>query len=264
MDPKISRWLSGDPALGEYVPQAGRQPGGLPGMGGVFNIINMHSYHYAGNNPVKYIDPDGKTPRTYRAIGTVDGRRVDRYIFFPSSMGDNVVSSIFKDIIPFVGGSFNAHISERHGFRDIVEDDQTVGSTLLGLISNISGTVSNISTFADFFDFSSKFLLRAGNIGSFVSAVIALKNVISELSQRVSVDLDYIIKEEFGNLLSASTHEKVSILYFYVKERMEKLYKDGAFSYTTGRYGIEVNNPKNGEFNLLRQELRFIRELMGE
>ena len=31
----------------------------LPGMGGVFNVVNLHLYHYAGNNPVKYTDPDG-------------------------------------------------------------------------------------------------------------------------------------------------------------------------------------------------------------
>jgi hypothetical protein len=28
-------------------------------MGGVFNLVNLHLYHYAGNNPVKYVDPDG-------------------------------------------------------------------------------------------------------------------------------------------------------------------------------------------------------------
>ena len=29
-------------------------------MGGVYNIVNMHLYHYVGNNPIKYEDPDGK------------------------------------------------------------------------------------------------------------------------------------------------------------------------------------------------------------
>jgi hypothetical protein len=29
-------------------------------MGGVFNLVNLHVYHYAGNNPVKYTDPDGR------------------------------------------------------------------------------------------------------------------------------------------------------------------------------------------------------------
>jgi RHS repeat-associated protein len=66
LDPKTSRWLSGDPAMGEYLPvapvndEAKKHNGNLPGMGGVFNYVNLHAYHYAGNNPVKYTDPDGE------------------------------------------------------------------------------------------------------------------------------------------------------------------------------------------------------------
>jgi RHS repeat-associated protein len=59
LDPKYSRWLSCDPALGEYIPGAGSDTSKLPGMGGVYNTVNLNLYHYAGNNPVKYTDPDG-------------------------------------------------------------------------------------------------------------------------------------------------------------------------------------------------------------
>jgi RHS repeat-associated protein len=65
LDSKTGRWLSGDPAVSEYIPsapvndEARKRNGSLPGMGGVFNYANLHVYHYAGNNPVKYSDPDG-------------------------------------------------------------------------------------------------------------------------------------------------------------------------------------------------------------
>jgi RHS repeat-associated protein len=69
LDSKASRWLSADPALGDYIPgapvddEARKRNQSLPGMGGVFNTVNLHLYHYAGNNPVKYTDPDGNIIR---------------------------------------------------------------------------------------------------------------------------------------------------------------------------------------------------------
>ena len=80
LDPKYSRWLSGDPALSDYIPkapiddEAKKHNENLPGMGGVFNVVNLHLYHYAGNNPVKYDDPTGLT--------TEDGAEVTVIIYY--------------------------------------------------------------------------------------------------------------------------------------------------------------------------------------
>ena len=54
LDPKYSRWISVDPALGEYA------SGSDAGRGGIFNQVNLNVYHYGGNSPVRYIDPNGK------------------------------------------------------------------------------------------------------------------------------------------------------------------------------------------------------------
>ena len=58
LDPKYSRWLSGDPALNDYIPKAGADTSELPN-GGAYNCFNFAVFGYGNNNPIKYNDPTG-------------------------------------------------------------------------------------------------------------------------------------------------------------------------------------------------------------
>jgi len=119
LDPKTSRWISADPAMyeGDYIPsapindEARRRNGNLPGMGGIFNLVNMHVYHYAGNNPIKLTDPDGRDiillNRSYGAGGfghnaVLIGNNDDGWILYSKdSFGKNTRQE-FKNLGDFV------------------------------------------------------------------------------------------------------------------------------------------------------------------
>ena len=81
LDPKYSRWLSGDPALNEYIPSPGTEPSKLAGMGGVYNTINLQLYHYSNNNPITYIDPDGREISWRQEYGVSDNdfKKIQNY-----------------------------------------------------------------------------------------------------------------------------------------------------------------------------------------
>jgi len=67
-DPQVSQWISTDPALKDYMPTGAElffpeqafNANSLKGAGGIYNSLNINLYHYAGLNPLKYVDPDGR------------------------------------------------------------------------------------------------------------------------------------------------------------------------------------------------------------
>jgi len=66
LDSFSARWLSVDPEFLNYIPIPGNSKDAaehnknLPGLGGVYNPINLNIYAYSSNSPIVYKDPDGK------------------------------------------------------------------------------------------------------------------------------------------------------------------------------------------------------------
>jgi hypothetical protein len=152
-------WLSADPAMGEYIPQAPvnddirKQNQNLLGMGGVFNYVNLHAYHYVGNNPVKLTDPDGKISFLVvtGAIGVVAGAIVGgAYGAYKSysEAGEIDWGRVGKDAL--IGGNkVNRFGSQMiHNARNIVRIShgaETIHAKLSGYYSSIQGFTGGLT-----------------------------------------------------------------------------------------------------------------------
>ena len=111
LDPKYSRWLSTDPALTSYAERNYNGP-----SGGIYNSVNLNLYHYGGNNPIKYVDPDGREDVYSVKCGE------NLYTFSAdSSTIEGAIKSLFG-IIPFVGGFIYEGINRAFGYKTIDED----------------------------------------------------------------------------------------------------------------------------------------------
>jgi len=104
LEGKTGRWLSADPAMGEYIPSPGQDTAKLPGLGGIYNTVNLHVYHYAGNNPVKYTDPDGEAFNfAIGALGAVAGGLVAAVVSIQA--GNDIKDTLINVGVGMVGGA---------------------------------------------------------------------------------------------------------------------------------------------------------------
>ncbi|UTC66260.1 MULTISPECIES: RHS repeat-associated core domain-containing protein [unclassified Treponema] len=214
LDPKYSRWLSGDPALGEYIPSPGTEPSKLAGMGGVYNTINLHVYHYAGNNPVKYTDPDGKILR-------IAGRNSYK----------NQVISVLKKLDP------NVKINMRTGIVTTSSTNNSAGAKLIRNLQVSKNTVTIMNDSSIGTAPKSRKKAETPGIGS---------DSIVYFSINVKLSNDYFIRDENGNIEKAK-HTPAEIVLGH--ELIHGLhYADGTGDNSTDDYTFITSGFQDGKY----------------
>jgi hypothetical protein len=138
--------------MGDYFPvapvndDARKHNQNLPGMGGVFNYVNLHVYHYAGNNPVKLVDPDGNliimfgfTPGAGAGSGGTD--TIGVFVCIPGG-GKDVTAGFFNMFE--MGSQFGSAASVAGTL--IIAPFATATSDLDGFSITLGGSI-NLSVF---------------------------------------------------------------------------------------------------------------------
>jgi RHS repeat-associated protein len=255
LNPQTGMWLSADPAMGEYIPlapindEARKYNENLPGMGGVFNTINLHVYHYAGNNPVKYIDPDGKTPYSIQLWK-------DYCVFSPSA-------STFEDgvfaLIGYVPGASLAFdvISKVGGMRQIYPD--TGAGKLKEAYDSLSVSLSGIQAGISLSGVASSLTKKIAVLG----LILTTLDIVKALASVKLVGKDLLIERFLGDELTAKSHEGVAALYNYASQRFDDLVNSGDIKYETNLLGGLKTYAVSG-LEELKKELRILRDAMNE
>jgi hypothetical protein len=87
-------------------------------MGGVFNIMNLHVYGYSLNNPVKYVDPDGRSNIT--SLGDDQWAEVSRL----QNETIQYIDEMRNEINDYASGKSKTISNEiRQGARNLLEID---------------------------------------------------------------------------------------------------------------------------------------------
>ncbi|MBP3846675.1 hypothetical protein J6I39_02885 [bacterium] len=213
---------------------------------GCVGRVNFNLYHYAGNSPVKYTDPDG---RYAYSVEIAKGK----FVFSTSSLKQQ----LFEDAIGFApfGGTALTIMKKATSVRDL-------NSSEFESIQNDLETY-----FSDFY----------GSIGDFCETLRPLSNCISNLSTASSIvstisdiadsnrknsdtDIDIITSDVFSKLcnytISGKSHESVAKKYFIAKTLVTDLLESGKL-----KYSKDWKNDIKSIYGNDRDTLKLLREM---
>ena len=146
---------------GDFIPvapnsdQARQHNQNLPGMGGIYNVINLHVYHYGGNNPIIYLDPDGEAnwPMVRRGVTNIAagiGQISGGIAVYAASGAGTVASGGSATPLAIVGGIaatglvVNGWVQASVGVAQVIAGFSANDNTLADAHNNIPSTMNQM------------------------------------------------------------------------------------------------------------------------
>ena len=220
------------PARKPCAPRQG--PDGLRGLGGVFNVTNLHVFNYGGNNPVKYVDPDGEAL-------VFSQNRAGKWGVLTDNQTNNLMLAavdVFVPFVPFASAGITSLVDRMAGTRTVTWH---FGGSALGTFGSSLGAYGTYGNFRG----GARFAKSAG----YVSRIISIANLGYELFENTS-QINQITAGMFNQHIRSYSFEEALNRFEGFNQLVTDLVNFGAITFTTrrGRAIWETNNERWNEF----------------
>ncbi|MDO5616143.1 MAG: RHS repeat-associated core domain-containing protein [Cruoricaptor ignavus] len=258
LDMKTSLWLNTDPLSG-YNPIFEHEHY-IDGQhnGGVFNPMNLNTYTYTYQNPIRYIDPNGKQTESYATkrhddndisqIVTIRGRRYYQNTTNTWAIFKNKVNSWF-------GGDSDYWVDKKpYNFEDNLmihrTVDESMGALAGGATAKIVGSLlGNIVS-----KVSNRYIPNAGKlVNSMLTPTRGRQTEISLALQKHTLREGSVFGSKFSGKTGTSDGMKIIDEIVSSNKLLIDLEKNGTktiYDKVTGR-GFNIN--RQGEFGGFRE-----------